>query len=165
MITWRQFTCDPGGDMTATYLRPIFDAAQPYAVVMPTFIGPNSYRVTSADSIEHASVIADSVMRERDGDCGLRVYLRANGWVCQVHYVGADSWPTHQECIDRVDWSNIERTKAGPVIVHGNDYGVAARERQLRAAKALEQAQSQPQSPKQKNDLMAHYMAMLGKRP
>lgn len=128
-------------DGPTDYIKPIFDAAKPYAVVRTVGVG---YAVTGADSIEHASVISDAVLQEFGGDPGLRIYLLSNNWICQVHYVGETAWPSHDECVRTVAWSHIAATKrASSVLSFGQDYSQdSARQRQLRAAKAFLDARS-----------------------
>lgn len=107
-MSWLHISEQRDLDVMDWYTKPIFMSARPYAVVRANGTG---YDVTPAESIEHASVIADAVLQEHGGDPGLRIYLRHDGWMTQVHYAGAEPWPTHQECIDRVEWNRYERVR------------------------------------------------------
>lgn len=110
---WTWFGVDSQHYHVDDYLKPIFEASNPYAVVRAVapgrLVNTVAYEVTPAESIEDAMVICDDVLRERGGDPGLRVYLHRGIGLCQVHYAGADPWPTHKECVRRVIWSVIRK--------------------------------------------------------
>jgi hypothetical protein len=108
---WLQFTSrDNGPDW---YTRSVFNVAAPYAVLRSfgRVRGCPAYAVVGARSIDDATVICDDVLRaEPSIDLGLRVYLLSHNWMCQVHYVGREEWPSHEECVRRVAWDSIETT-------------------------------------------------------